>query len=164
MNENSALTHIRKLTNTSVNCSQLDVELLMMHVLNLKKNELYRDNPQINDQIKKDILSLLKRREAGEPLAYIINTKGFRNLELYVDRNVLVPRPETDIMVQTLLDNFRSEPHNVIDLGTGSGCLAISLAKEYKNSIITATDISKSALNVAKRNSGKRQSASYVKR
>ena len=81
MHENSALTHIRKLTNTSVNCSQLDVELLMMHVLNLKKNELYRDNPQINDQIKKDILSLLKRREDGEPLAYIINTKGFRNLE-----------------------------------------------------------------------------------
>ena len=60
MHESSALTHIRKLTNSSVNCSQLDVELLMMHVLKLKKNELYRDNPQINDQIKKDILSLFK--------------------------------------------------------------------------------------------------------
>ena len=56
MHESSALTHIRKLTNSSVNCSQLDVELLMMHVLKLKKNELYRDNPQINDQNKKDIL------------------------------------------------------------------------------------------------------------
>ena len=88
MHESSALTHIRKLTNSSVNCSQLDVELLMMHVLKLKKNELYRDNPQINDQNKKDILSLIKRREDGEPLAYLINEKGFRNLELYVDRNV----------------------------------------------------------------------------
>ena len=79
MHESSALTHIRKLTNSSVNCSQLDVELLMMHVLKLKKNELYRDNPQINDQNKKDILSLIKRREDGEPLAYVINEKGFRN-------------------------------------------------------------------------------------
>ena len=59
----------------------------------LKKNELYRDNPQINDQNKKDILSLIKRREEDEPLAYVINEKGFRNLELYVDGNVLVPRP-----------------------------------------------------------------------
>ena len=152
MHENSALTHIRKLTNTSVNCSQLDVELLMMHVLNLKKNELYRDNPQINDQIKKDILSLLKRREDGEPLAYIINTKGFRNLELYVDRNVLVPRPETEIMVQTILDNFGSEPHNVIDLGTGSGAIGLSLSIERNNWDITCTDISIEALKVAKRN------------
>ena len=65
MHESSALTHIRKLTNSSVNCSKLDVGLLMMHVLKLKKNELYRDNPQINDQNKKDILSLIKREDGG---------------------------------------------------------------------------------------------------
>ena len=152
MRESSALTHIRKLTNSSVNCSQLDFELLMMHVLKLKKNELYRDNPQINDQNKKDILSLIKRREDGEPLAYVINEKGFRNLELYVDRNVLVPRPETEIMVQTILDNFDSKPHNVIDLGTGSGAIGLSLSKERNNWDITCSDISIEALKVAKKN------------
>ncbi len=152
MNENSALTHIRKLTNSSLNCSQLDVELLTMHVLKLNKNELYRDNPQINDQNKKDILSLFKRREDGEPLAYVINEKGFRNLELYVDRNVLVPRPETEIMVQTILDNFDSKPRKVIDLGTGSGAIGLSLCMERNNWDVTCSDISIEALKVAKRN------------
>ena len=149
MHENSALTHIRKLTNTSVNCSQLDVELLMMHVLNLKKNELYRDNPQINDQIKKDILSL-KKREDGEPLAYIINKKASETWN-FMWMNVLVPRPETEIMVQTILDNFGSEPHNVIDLGTGSGAIGLSLSIERNNWDITCSDISIEALKVAKR-------------
>ena len=69
-----------------------------------------------------------------------------------MDRNVLVPRPETEIMVQTILDNFGSEPHNVIDLGTGSGAIGLSLSIERNNWDITCSDISIEALKVAKRN------------
>ena len=95
------------------------------------------------------------RRLNHEPIAKIFNEKYFWKYKFYVNENVLDPRPESELLIETIKKYFKKkfQKLKIIDMGTGSGCLAISLAKEYLNSNIVATDISKEALEVAKKNS-----------
>ena len=94
----------------------------------------------------------LKKIQKGVPLEYLTNIKGFYESEFYVDENVLIPRPETEVLVQTAIDLNLPENFDALDLGTGSGCIAISLAKKYPKSNWIAVDISKKALEVASKN------------
>jgi release factor glutamine methyltransferase len=105
----SALNQIKILTKSSKVSSQLDIELLVLHLLKIDKNILYRDNPSLTDKTLNELKTLINRREKGEPLAYIINKIGFWNLSLYVDHNVLVPRPETETLVEVVLEIFDSK-------------------------------------------------------
>ena len=130
-------------------CSRLDIELLVMHVLDIDKNILYRDDPLLTIQELEKIKKLIERRETGEPLAYLTNNIGFWNLDLYVNRKVLVPRPETEVLVQNVLEGFNSERIAVLDLGTGSGAIGLSLAKDRPDWLVTCSDISLDALKVA---------------
>ena len=129
--------------------SRLDIELLVMHVLEIDKNILYRDDPLLTSQELKKIKQLIERRETGEPLAYLTNNIGFWNLDLYVNRKVLVPRPETEVLVQNVLESFNSERIAVLDLGTGSGAIGLSLAKDRPDWLVICSDISLDALKVA---------------
>ena len=129
--------------------SRLDIELLVMHVLEIDKNILYRDDPLLTIQELEKIKKLIERRETGEPLAYLTNNIGFWNLDLYVNRKVLVPRPETEVLVQNVLECFNSERIAVLDLGTGSGAIGLSLAKDRPDWLVTCSDISLDALKVA---------------
>ena len=129
--------------------SRLDIELLVMHVLEIDKNILYRDDPLLAIQELEKIKKLIERRETGEPLAYLTNNIGFWNLDLYVNRKVLVPRPETEVLVQNVLECFNSERIAVLDLGTGSGAIGLSLAKDRPDWLVTCSDISLDALKVA---------------
>ena len=129
--------------------SRLDIELLVMHVLEIDKNILYRDDPLLTIQELEKIKKLIERRETGEPLAYLTNNIGFWNLDLYVNRKVLVPRPETEVLVQNVLEGFNSERIAVLDLGTGSGAIGLSLAKDRPDWLVTCSDISLDALKVA---------------
>ena len=129
--------------------SRLDIELLVMHVLEIDKNILYRDDPLLTIQELEKIKKLIERRETGEPLAYLTNNIGFWNLDLYVNRKVLVPRPETEVLVQNVLECFNSERKAVLDLGTGSGAIGLSLAKDRPDWLVTCSDISLDALKVA---------------
>tara|TARA_Y100000590_G_scaffold308244_1_gene348002 strand:- start:1624 stop:2454 length:831 start_codon:yes stop_codon:yes gene_type:complete len=97
------------------------------------------------------------RRLKNEPLSKIVNNKNFWKYSFYVDKNVLDPRPETELIIESVQKYFKNKNQKlkIIDIGTGSGCLAISLAKEYKKSSIVATDISTKALEIAKYNSRK---------
>ena len=100
-------------------------------------------------------LDLLERRAAGEPLQYVLGRWGFRRLDLYVDRRVLIPRPETEMVVQIALAELcameRKRP-TVVDLGTGSGAIALSIALEAPKSQVWATDVSPGAIEVARAN------------
>jgi len=152
MDDYSALNQIKLLSQSSTLSSQLDIELLVLHLLNIDKNVLYRDNPSFTEETCNELKELIKRREKGEPLAYLTNQIGFWNLSLYVDNKVLVPRPETETLVQSILETFGSKQIRVLDLGTGSGAIGLSLAKERKNWEIVCSDMSLEAIKVTKKN------------
>ena len=129
----------------------------LLNKTSFAKKEIILSNFNIN-QINLNLFKLaFKRRIKNEPLAKIFKKKDFWKYSFNVDRNVLDPRPETELIIESVGKYFQDKnlKLKIIDIGTGSGCLAVSLAKEYKNSIITATDISKAALDVAKKNSKK---------
>lgn len=98
--------------------------------------------------------TMLDRRAAGEPLQYVLGRWGFRQLDLLVDRRVLIPRPETEMVVEVALAELRSmgKRPNVVDLGTGSGAIALSIAVEAPTARVVATDLSADALEVARAN------------
>jgi release factor glutamine methyltransferase len=96
--------------------------------------------------------ALIKKRESGVPFAYLSGTKGFYHLDFKVTVDTLIPRPETEILIDIALDLFKQKPCDLLDLGTGSGIIAITLADKNPRWNITATDFSKPALEVAKKN------------
>jgi len=131
---------------------RLDAELLIAHSLKIKRLELYLnfDRPLITSE-RNNIRNLVKRRGNREPLQYIIGDVDFYNCKFEVNPSVLIPRPETEYMVEKILnDDFK--PKNILDLCTGSGAIAISLKKEIENVIVTASDISVMALKTAENN------------
>ena len=151
MDDYSALNQIKLLTQSSSVSSQLDIELLALHLLKIDKNVLYRDNPSFTKETCNELKDLIKRREKGEPLAYLTNSIGFWDLSLYVDNKVLVPRPETETLVQNVLEMFDSRQIRVLDLGTGSGAIGLSLAKERPDWEIICSDMSLGAIKVTKK-------------
>tara|TARA_Y100000768_G_scaffold274212_1_gene209992 strand:- start:944 stop:1777 length:834 start_codon:yes stop_codon:yes gene_type:complete len=155
MNDCLASQLVNSLIQSCSISSRLDIELLVMHVLGIDKNILYRDDPLLTSQELERIKKLIERRETGEPLAYLTNNIGFWNLDLYVNRKVLVPRPETEVLVQNVLEGFNSERIAVLDLGTGSGAIGLSLAKDRPDWLVTCSDISLDALKVASINMSK---------
>lgn len=134
---------------------RLDAELLLAHVLGVRREALFLDpgrevaGPQIRDY------QALVRRRAVEraPVAYLVGTRGFRHLELAVDPRALIPRPETELLVEVALDL----PHGarLVDVGTGSGAIALALADERPDLVITATDLDEDALAVARENAAR---------
>ncbi len=147
----------RRLAATSETAA-LDAELLLREVLGVDRVGLMLRNPEplaMDDRVR--FRELVDRRLAGEPVAYILNSKGFRTIELYVDERVLVPRPETEEMVGLALEwlGSRPGPKRVVDVGTGTGAIALSLAVELdaRDDVdILAIDLSEDALEVAARN------------
>jgi release factor glutamine methyltransferase len=133
----------------------LDAEVLISHVLNCERVDLYIQRNKIPDENEAGLISgLIDRRINGEPVAYITGTKEFWSIPIIVNNDVLVPRPETEFIVETALGKVANQRDriNVLDLCTGSGCIVAALAKELPNASFTATDISKSALAVAEKN------------
>lgn len=130
----------------------------MREVLGVERAGLMlRDSEPMPADLDAHFQGLVTRRLAGEPIAYILNRKGFRTIELYVDQRVLVPRPETEEIVTLALKWLasRSGPRRVVDVGTGSGAIAFALAVELgerEDIEIIATDFSEGALDVAARN------------
>ena len=136
--------------------TRLDAELLLAHVLDVSRaNVVARDERELTPEEQGDFEQLLARRMAGEPLAYLTGTKEFWSLELEVSKHVLVPRPETELLVEwglECLSSRRKPGSSVLDIGTGSGAIALALAKEMPTLHMLATDISASALAVARGN------------
>jgi release factor glutamine methyltransferase len=136
---------------------QLNAELLLAHSLNLDREGLYvRLNSNIKKEEKVAFERLIKRRISWEPLQYILGYQEFWSIDFKVDSRVLIPRPDTELLVEQAISilaetSFKNPPF-VLDIGTGSGAIAISLAKEVRDIFLVATDISKDALMLAKGN------------
>ena len=134
---------------------RLDAELLLGHVLGLARIELYlhHDRPVEPDELDR-FRTLLRRRGAGEPIAYLTGTAGFRRLTLLSDARALVPRPETEVLVELALARL-PEHGALLDLGTGSGAIALAAAAERPDLHVTAVDRSAAALALAAENAGR---------
>ncbi len=138
----------------------LAAEVLLVHVLKTTKEDLFMNPDRVLEESEELLFrQLMSRHERGEPVAYLINNKQFYGLDFYVDNNVLIPRPETEIMVEKIVDyakKFEEEDETglltVLDVGTGCGNIAVALAKNIEDVQITAVDVSPGALEVAKRN------------
>jgi len=138
-------------------------ELILTELLRCPRDNLYLNkNLRLNRGQKNFLAGTLKRRLLGEPIQYILGKTEFMGLEFKVSGEVFIPRPETEVLVETVIKTVNSRQslparqagivHNILDIGTGSGCIAISLAKFLKDVKIYATDISKEALRLAKKN------------
>lgn len=133
---------------------KLDTDILIAHSLGIKRLDLYLDleRPLTESQLA-ELRPLVKRRASREPLQYIIGTVEFMGLELKVDTRALIPRHETEELVELLRERVGERPpKRILDLGTGSGALALALATEYPDAEIVAVDFSADALGLAKEN------------
>jgi release factor glutamine methyltransferase len=135
---------------------RLAAELLLAHALGCRKIELYtRYETEPSAQQREAFRGLVKRAAGHAPIAYLLGFREFFSLTYKVTPDVLIPRPETEVLVQRAIDICRSEPsriRHVLDVGTGSGCIAVTIAKLAPNARVVATDVSPEALAVAREN------------
>ena len=166
MNIQTLLNQASKtLDNSSNTLSKLDSEILLSKII--KKNRQYlilNSNEELKKENIKSFDYLVKRRKKGEPIAYLINKKEFWKQNFYINQNVLIPRPDTETLVEETLKLFSvNSKLNMLDIGTGSGCILLSILKERRNFFGTGIDISKKAINVARFNAKMHQLSNRVK-
>jgi release factor glutamine methyltransferase len=136
-----------------------EAELIVAHCLGIDKVVLYRDDPLIPGETMSDIDRMLQRRKTREPLQYILSFVDFFRLKIHVGPGVLIPRPETELLVEEAIKTMRvlrkdtSSPCNILDVCTGSGCIALALAQEHPNARVHGIDVSAGAITYAKKNS-----------
>ncbi|NOY61581.1 MAG: peptide chain release factor N(5)-glutamine methyltransferase [Gammaproteobacteria bacterium] len=138
----------------SVDDARLDAEVLLCHLLSLPRVTLYsRPETVVSEVQYRDFMALVARRRAGEPVAYLVGEREFWSLKLEVSTAVLIPRPETELLVEQTLLRIPDDAHwRVADLGTGSGAIALAVAQERARCRVVASDCSAAALAIAQRN------------
>ena len=146
----------KKLKTNSIKSFILDSEILLSKVLNKKREEVLVDlNQKIENNKILEFLKYIDRRALKEPIAYIIQQKEFWSKNFEVNNKTLIPRPETELMLEKLINIYKKKSINILDIGTGSGCIILSLLSELKRSKGTGIDISLGALQIAKKNANK---------
>jgi len=144
-----------RLAVAGIDSARLDAELLLAHALGLDRTRLYaRLRDAVADDAAARFAALLMRRARREPVAYLTGEQEFWSLPFEVGPAVLIPRPETELLVE-LAGRLAPPPVAILDVGTGSGCIAVALARELEAARITATDLSPDALAVARRNAAR---------
>ena len=155
----------KRFADAGITSARLEAQLLLAHVLGCNRVALYTgfDKPLAEAELT-EYRDLIKRRLGGEPVAYLVREHEFWGLPFYIDENVLVPRPDTETVVEVAraTRSDRTAVCRVLDLCTGSGAIAISLAKELPHSTVVATDISAAAVAIARRNAERNKVAERV--
>lgn len=149
--------HNRLKEQPNISSPELDADLIIMFVLDLKKDELLTKDISVPDALTIEVNAYLNRRLAGMPVQYIVGKTEFMSLDFIVNKNVLIPRQDTEILVETVIERYKnvSEQIRILDIGSGSGCVGISMARYLPNSVVTELDISEEALKVAVLNAEK---------
>ncbi|MDA9978433.1 peptide chain release factor N(5)-glutamine methyltransferase [Candidatus Pelagibacter sp.] len=158
MNIQSAVTEgINILKNKSILSAKLDSEILMAKALGKKREYIILNNDKIiKAQNLKYFKKLVQERATRKPIAYLLNKKSFWNSEFYVNKNTLIPRPDTEIILEQILKFTKNKNYlNILDIGVGSGCILLSVLKERKNFYGTGIDISRKSLDICKMNAKK---------
>lgn len=155
--ESSARAALSRLTRALTPCSEdlasSEAELALTHILGIDRHRLYTDaSIEVLPGQRRQLDELVQRRSRGEPLAYVLGAAYFFGVRLSVDRSVLIPRPDTEALVDTVLRACDNQPRMVLDMGTGSGAIAAALLANRTHWHAVATDISAPALSVARRN------------
>ena len=158
---------IRRLQAAAIDSARLDAEVLMCHTLRVEKSQLYvsLDEP-LELSARHRFGDFLVRRLHREPIAYITGCQEFWSLDFLITSDVLIPRPETERLVEITLQCARAVdcdlPLRILDIGTGSGAIGVSLAKELPRAQVLATDVSPAALKIARHNAARHQVADRV--
>jgi len=155
VNRKEALARARGiLADNNIDDAFLEGEILLRHVLGISRTQLFSDlECGVSPALQNTLERLIERRLHGEPSAYITGHREFYGLDFYVDRNVLIPRPESELLVEKSIDLVRSGGiTSVADIGTGCGAIAVSLAVNLPEVVIYAVDVSAPALEVAEVN------------
>ena len=140
---------------SGLNDADREAELIVSHCLGNDRLHLYKENPDIPGNILLQIYEYLRRRAAREPLQYILGYTEFHGLKIKVGPGVLIPRPETELMVEEVIKTVHAlhfTSLRILDLCTGSGCIALALAREFPNAEVYGTDISEVAISYAEEN------------
>ena len=147
----------KKLSSIS-NVPRLEAEVLLSHLLDIKPIKFHTDDIDIDSKVMNKFKTMIESRFRGMPLAYLTGQKEFWSMNFFINQSVLVPRPETELLIENAIEIFKNqESPKILELGTGSGIISIVLQKELSNPDITAVDISEEALNIAKMNAEKHE-------
>tara|TARA_Y100000996_G_scaffold379328_1_gene332532 strand:- start:6 stop:848 length:843 start_codon:yes stop_codon:yes gene_type:complete len=155
MNISNAITHGTKiLKNNSIMTANIDAEILMAKAINKdRKYVLLNSNQQVDAEVINFYKKLIEKRSNRKPVAYLTNKKFFWNTEFYVTENTLIPRPDTELIIENALNLTKNKNQlSVLDIGIGSGCILLSILKERQNFYGTGIDVSKNCLNISKIN------------
>ncbi|MBS4536461.1 peptide chain release factor N(5)-glutamine methyltransferase [Clostridium sp. D2Q-14] len=148
---------LKNLAKREYNNPQLESELILSHLLNIDRAYLYTyPNHVVDDETSREYEKLIQIRNTSYPLQYILGHQEFMGLDFKVEEGVLVPRPDTEILIEELIElskNMDKEKINIMDIGTGSGAISLSLAHYINNSYIYSVDISDKAIEIARKNS-----------
>ena len=148
----------KKLKSKNISSYRLDSEILISKVLGKKREEiLINDHQAVKQTEIEEFSNLIERRLLKEPIAYITGEKEFWSKSFEVNRSTLIPRPETELLIEKLIEIYKYKNIDILDVGTGTGCILISLLSELKNSFGVGIDISKSALKIANQNAKKNE-------
>ena len=152
--ENTLIEGVSILQKNKIANPQLDSEILLSNSIKRDKKHIILNPKEIlnSEQLGK-FKSLIERRKKGEPIAYLINKKEFWKDEFFVNKDVLIPRPDSELIIEQVLKIYSKDVQlQVLDIGTGSGCILLSILKERSNFYGTGIDISKKSINVSKFN------------
>ena len=144
---------------------QLDSEILLSNLIRKdKKHIILNPKEHLNSEQLDKFKSLIERRRKREPIAYLTNKKEFWKNEFFVNKDVLIPRPDTELIIEQVLKIYSKDKQlQVLDVGTGSGCILLSILKERPNFYGTGIDISKKSINVSKLNAKQLKLTNRVK-
>ena len=166
MNIHSAIIEGAKLLKSkNILSANIDSEILMAKAIKKDKNYILINlKEKVNNQNLKIFKKLIKERLRGKPIAYLINKKSFWNSDFFVTNDALIPRPDTELLIECILNYTKNKNKlNILDIGIGSGCILLSILREKKNFYGTGIDISKNTLNICKINAANLNVANRLK-
>ena len=156
------------LKNNNIPSYLIDAELILSKSLNISREKfLSLDDTKVEDKIILNFNKLIARRVKKEPIAYIFEKKEFWSLDFIVNKDTLIPRPETELLIECLVKYYKNKKIFILDIGTGSGCIILSILKELKKSKGIGIDVSKKAIKVASKNAknlGLQTRSKFIKR